>query len=108
LFGGAKTSETGLVGLNDVWALNINAQKGTGSWKCLINTDFDENGVGRNCPPGRNGATLTRVNALSLFPEALLKPSNNNNVHRYFLLQGGWNPFRTTYNDAFVLCVSSE
>ncbi|KAL7501708.1 hypothetical protein ACHAXN_007526 [Cyclotella atomus] len=108
LFGGAKKSETGLVGLNDVFALTINAKDGTGSWKCLIeNTDVDESNVGGSCPPGRNAATLTKVHARSLIPDSLLM-SSTSNAHQYFLLQGGWNPFRTTYNDAFILCISSE
>ena len=83
-------------------------ENNTGVWKCLVrNSVIGENETDyTTCPPGRNAATLTRVNVQSLSPNALsgsLESSNN----AYYLLQGGWNPFRATYNDCFVLRVSS-
>ena len=105
LFGGAERGEGGLVGLNDVWALAVDMKNGRGEWKCLIENKSVEDGS----PPGRNAATLTRIEKTACFPNSVLN-SNSLDVTRrsHFLLQGGWNPFRKTYNDVFVLCVESE
>lgn len=99
LFGGAERGEEGLIGLNDVWTLSVNSEKRTGVWKCLV-----ANQAGK-CPPGRNAATLTRINAQYMLPKALLGAPVEEKGNAYFLLQGGWNPFRKTYNDVFVLRV---
>ena len=67
-------------------------------------------------PPGRNAATLTPIPFLR--KGILLHGDDTNdgddNVGdddddtstQYFLLSGGWYPFRTTYNDNFVLKVT--
>lgn len=105
LFGGAETRDGGLVGLNDVWSLSINIEKGLGVWKCLLK----DQAADISCPPGRNAATLTRINAQALLPPALIKSESSlDEVPAYFLLQGGWNPFRRTYDDVFVLCILPE
>ena len=105
LFGGAETRDGGLVGLNDVWTLSINIEKGLGVWKCLLKEQADD----ITCPPGRNAATLTKMNAQALLPRALTdNESLLDKEPTYFLLQGGWNPFRKTYNDVFVLCILPE
>ena len=110
LFGGAEFKDGGLVGLNDVWSLTVNSEKGTGTWKRLIeNQSADGNNVDGTFPFGRNAATLTRMNAHSSLPNDVLKkyPSGDeDDVH--FLLQGGWYPFRKTFNDVFVLRVKRD
>ncbi|KAL7482329.1 hypothetical protein ACHAW6_008003 [Cyclotella cf. meneghiniana] len=110
LFGGAERGDQGLVGLNDVWSLNVNIDKGTGEWKCLIeNQSVDGEKLDASCPPGRNAATLTRINAQSLLPKDLLnRYSSGGKNDVYFLLQGGWNPFRQTFDDVFVLRIASK
>jgi hypothetical protein len=40
-----------------------------------------------------------------MLPKALLGAPVEEKGNAYFLLQGGWNPFRKTYNDVFVLRV---
>ncbi|KAL3791799.1 hypothetical protein HJC23_002430 [Cyclotella cryptica] len=110
LFGGAERGDQGLVGLNDVWSLNINIATGTGVWTCLIeNESVDGEKLDASRPPGRNAATLTRMNAQSLLPKDLLcRNSSEGKNDAYFLLQGGWNPFRKTFDDVFVLRVASK
>ena len=104
LFGGAERGEDGLVGLNDVWVLAVDTKNGKGEWKCLIENKSAEDGS----PPGRNAATLTRIEKSAFSPNYL--PSSNSETTRrsHFLLQGGWNPFRKTYNDVFILRVESK
>jgi hypothetical protein len=56
-------------------------------------------------PPGRNAATLT---PLPSKPIGLYEDENDNDNSQFFLLNGGWYPFRKTYGDNFVLKVSKE
>jgi hypothetical protein len=85
-------------------------EKGTGMWKCLIeNQSVDGKKLDFPCPPGRNAATLTRMNAQSLLPKKLLQRySSGGNNDAFFLLQGGWNPFRKTFDDVFVLRIATN
>jgi hypothetical protein len=89
LFGGAEATETGLNPRGDVWALQFNADSGKGHWELLLP---DDNNTG---PEPRNAATLSPI-----------QPLNDNG--KSFLLTGGWAPFRKTWNDCFVLCVSEN
>jgi hypothetical protein len=57
-------------------------------------------------PPGRNAATLTKLPGS---PGLVLENStDDDDSAQYFLLSGGWYPFRTTHADTFVLKVSSD
>ena len=59
-------------------------------------------------PPGRNAATLT---PLASKPRALYEEGEDDGDDKdskFFLLSGGWYPFRTTYGDNFVLKVSKN
>eukprot|EP01082_Thalassiosira_pseudonana_P011265 g10297.t1 g10297 contig4:1601080-1601520(-) len=104
LFGGAKPGDGGLVGLNDIWTLRVDTKSGKASWTCLVHNTSADGGNGCTSPPGRNAATLTRMNA-NVLPKEFWKRESND---AYFLLQGGWYPFRKTYNDVFVLRVSEK
>lgn len=108
LFGGATLGEAGLLGLNDVWRLHIDMDNGKGKWECLIQdtaTDDDESVVR---PPQRNAATLSSISA-TLLPNDITwkKKDSDDDKTSYFILQGGWYPFKTTYNDNYLLKVSS-
>jgi hypothetical protein len=104
LFGGAKPGDGGLVGLNDIWTLRVDTKSGKASWTRLVHNTSADGGNGCTSPPGRNAATLTRMNA-NVLPKEVWKRESND---AYFLLQGGWYPFRKTYNDVFVLRVSEK
>lgn len=95
LFGGAeKTPEGGLKGCDDLWILEV-LQDNEAVWrKCETSVT----------PPGRNAATLSSI--ASPLPVLGGEEENNNTNTKYFLLAGGWAPFRVTYNDNFVLKVS--
>jgi hypothetical protein len=104
LFGGACRSEQGrLHGCNDMWLLKlIDGVGGTPHYYQWTKVHDDGSS---NAPPGRNAATLTPL--LSGRPAVLEGPSEADNENtKYFLLSGGWYPFRTTYNDNFVLKVT--
>ena len=108
LFGGATPGEGGLIGLNDVWLLHVDASKGKGRWECLSrsSTSGDDDIVQ---PPGRNAATLSPIDATKLLPNDLVWKGSSNDEEEegaYYLLQGGWYPFRKTYSDAFLLRIS--
>lgn len=100
LFGGAMPSEGGLVGLNDVWVLHVN----DGRWECLLqHQTVDNDRSSSTFPPGRNAATLTEIDAKNMLPDARAFGES-----RCYLLQGGWAPFRKTFNDVYVLRISSK
>ncbi|KAL7473790.1 hypothetical protein ACHAXS_014387 [Conticribra weissflogii] len=101
LFGGAEPSEGGLRGLNDVWVLQVDFENGKGQWECLVPSESQSQSNSR--PSGRNAATLTRIDPKGLLPECLWKKSLDDS---FYILQGGWYPFRHTYNDVFLLRVS--
>jgi len=110
LFGGAsRTDEDGLHGCSDTWLLElIESKKNDGSsitttakWTRLGEDKFVE------APPGRNAATLTPLLSKSLVIGGE-NDKTDNKKSQYFLLSGGWYPFRTTYGDNFVLKVTKK
>jgi len=104
LFGGAMPTEGGLLGLNDVWVLHVDDLKtGKGRWECLIEHQSVDSESSSAFPPGRNAATLTAIDARKVLPGDTFAESD-----KCYLLQGGWAPFRKTYNDVFVLRVASK
>mmetsp|Transcript_21716 Transcript_21716/g.35809 ORF Transcript_21716/g.35809 Transcript_21716/m.35809 type:complete len:440 (-) Transcript_21716:3567-4886(-) len=104
LFGGATPSEGGLLGLNDVWVLTVDdLETGKGRWECLIEHQSVDNDSGSTFPPGRNAASLTGIDAKKMLPADAAEESG-----KYYLLQGGWAPFKKTFNDVFVLRISSK
>jgi hypothetical protein len=102
LFGGAMSTEGGLLGLNDVWVLNV--ESGKGRWECLLkHQSVVLDNSSSAFPPGRNAATLTEINARKILPINMFEEGC-----KYYLLQGGWAPFRKTYDDVFLLRVSTK
>ena len=102
LFGGATPISGGLVGLNDVWILTVDSERGIGRWECLIeNADdgYDDGNDGRTlCPPGRNAATLCPIAAEKLLPRNVVREIN-----------GSKSSLRTDYGEDssyFLLSVS--
>lgn len=83
-----------------------------------VSIDDECVGVGVS-PPGRNAATLTPIarpprGSLIGDDDGADDDEDDNDVdvsegttQHYFLLSGGWYPFRTTYNDNFVLKVTN-
>lgn len=118
LFGGSIPSSGGLVGLNDVWILNVDLESGIGRWDCLIeNADdlVDEKSDDTLRPPGRNAATLCPIDATKLLPKRIIWKESGSTLSvaeeddgSYFLLNGGWYPFRETYDDIFLLRISKK
>ena len=121
MFGGATPGEGGgLVGLNDVWVLTVDdLESGKGVWRCLIShrdidddDDADDGGTTLPCPPGRNAATLNAIDVSKLLPNGILRKKSESHPAdedcKYYLLSGGWYPFRKTYNDIFLLRISSR
>jgi len=108
LYGGASVPEGGgLHGCSDTWLLELIKSESDDSststtaakWTRLFEDESPET------PPGRNAATLTPL----LSRPRVLDGENNADgsaTSRYFLLSGGWYPFRTTYGDNFVLKVT--
>jgi len=102
LYGGAQAVENvGLVPLDDVWALYIDKVTNKGKWE-LLNTGRELNDD--EYPPGRNAATMDEISVPFSFKEKY----DRGNGEKWFLLYGGWAPFRKTWNDAFVLKVRNE
>jgi hypothetical protein len=93
LYGGAKVGDKGLDPLDDLWALAVNKYSGEGKWILLASSEKEDQ------PPGRNAATLTEINA---------PVDDDDKKAKYFALHGGWAPFRQTWNDAFILRISSS
>ncbi|KAL7552463.1 hypothetical protein ACHAWF_015712 [Thalassiosira exigua] len=106
LFGGATPGGGGLIGLDDVWALRVDAKNGRGRWERLAGGGDDEAEDDAARPPGRNAANLIPLDAGTL-PRGVVG-GDASKSSSYFLLQGGWYPFRKTYDDAFLLRVDSE
>mmetsp|Transcript_7802 Transcript_7802/g.12393 ORF Transcript_7802/g.12393 Transcript_7802/m.12393 type:complete len:414 (-) Transcript_7802:101-1342(-) len=99
VFGGAsRTNEGGLHGCSDTWLLELvpasEGGKTKAKWKLVYPDGAEES------PPGRNAATLT-----PLSKPAVLQ-NGGDKTEQYFLLSGGWYPFRTTYADNYLLKVS--
>lgn len=96
VFGGAEKDQTfGLKGCNDIWLLTFpleSLSSNTPTWK-LLQTQT------AIIPPKRNAATLDRIP---------VPPGANDANGMFFLLSGGWDPFRLTYNDNYVLCLSQK
>jgi N-acetylneuraminic acid mutarotase len=84
VFGGAEATATGLHPRGDVWALSLEKNQ----WELLI----DDNDNGESRPPPRNAASLTQINL-------------EGKTGKGFLLNGGWAPFRQTWDDCFLLHV---
>ena len=104
LFGGATPTEGGLLGLNDVWVLHVDDfETGKGHWNCLIEHQAVDNDGSNALPPGRNAASLTEIDASTMLPGSMSAENS-----KCFLLQGGWAPFRMTYNDVFVLRITEK
>jgi hypothetical protein len=61
---------------------------------------------------GRNAATLNAIDVSKLLPNGILRKKSESHPAdedcKYYLLSGGWYPFRKTYNDIFLLRISSE
>ena len=110
LFGGATpSSEVGLHGCNDTWLLELeeSENKDGSSAKTVAKwTQLSEDGS-TAAPPGRNAASLT---PLPLKPRILSgeNDSIDGDNSQYFLLSGGWYPFRTTYGDNFIMKVTKN
>jgi Kelch motif/Galactose oxidase, central domain len=104
LFGGACRSEQGqLHGCNDTWLLKLEDGIDGCTQSCHW-TNLNDDGS-KNAPPGRNAATLTPLGTRPVILGESNADADNENT-RYFLLSGGWYPFRTTYNDNFVLMIT--
>ena len=103
LFGGAEATASGLNPRGDLWALHFDAVGGTGRWELLIDDDGGGTSTFEGCPPPRNAATLSEIEQLE---EGWNEPSQEGEVRKCFVLQGGWHPFVRTYNDNFVLSIS--
>lgn len=96
VFGGATPSEEGgLAGLNDLWLMAADLEKGTVEWEELN---------AKGTPPGRNAATLTPISKPNLGDT--IGVNNGNSPLRCFLLSGGWYPFVKTHGDTFVLRIA--
>ncbi|KAG7362015.1 galactose oxidase [Nitzschia inconspicua] len=107
LFGGATRSEQGLHGCSDTWLLELvvgDDDSDNDDCSRVRWTKLNDDGC-PDAPPGRNAASLTR---LSFRPAILEGKEVDASVisDQYFVLSGGWYPFRTTYNDNYVLKVT--
>ena len=104
MFGGARPDdEVGLHGCSDTWLLELEETKTmSGSTKTKAKwTQLGED-QSAEAPPGRNAATLTPL------PSSFGLDQEEDEGSRYFLLSGGWYPFRTTHGDNFVLKVTKN
>mmetsp|Transcript_61399 Transcript_61399/g.150277 ORF Transcript_61399/g.150277 Transcript_61399/m.150277 type:complete len:458 (-) Transcript_61399:193-1566(-) len=111
LFGGASVPEEGgLDGCNDTWLLELDfdtSEKGdkvTAKWTCVFEDDVNSD----KSPPGRNAATMILVSPQTAFELLSKEDTDDNASSRYFLLHGGWFPFRKTYNEDFMLKVRKD
>ena len=66
-------------------------------------------------PPSRNAATLCPIDATKLLPKRIVWKESGSTLSvaeeddgSYFLLNGGWYPFRETYDDIFLLRISKK
>lgn len=115
LYGGAKASESGLEPLDDVWALFVNRFSGEGRWDLISPVSSTSLKIGKEkggsvMPPGRNAATLSEITVPAPTKKGDTTCSTFNRIAapqtKYFLLHGGWAPFRQTFMDDFILRVS--
>ena len=109
LFGGASRSDAGLHGCSDTWLLELvegATNDGSSTTTKAKWTQLNED-KSTQAPPGRNAATLTPILSKSLSIGGDTDENNKKNTH-YFLLSGGWYPFRNTYSDNFVLKVTKN
>ena len=90
LFGGAERTDYGLNPKGDVWALLLADSGRSGRWELLLN---DKEASDSSMPEPRNAA--------SVMPVAAEGKSTQ------YLLTGGWAPFRQTWDDNFLLQISS-
>jgi hypothetical protein len=99
VYGGAsRTDQGGLHGCSDTWLLEfVNTDPAGGSVEAKLTPLFEDESP--LSPPGRNAASLTAISK----PISL---KDDDRGAKYFLLSGGWYPFRTTYADNYVLKVS--
>lgn len=93
LFGGAETTESGLNGRADLWALHFDPKQGIARWELLISDDAREK-EGAVVPPPRNAASITEIE---------VQGKDATEGDRTFLLQGGWAPFKITHADSYFL-----
>lgn len=124
LFGGAIPSSGGLAGLNDVWILTVDLERGIGKWECLIENAEDGNeNDGTLRPPGRNAASLCPIDVEKLLPRNIMfEKSGSKSVVKddgkdssYFLLNVspvssacvcyGYKKFRPTDDDTFYFAI---
>jgi len=102
LFGGAdRSNEGGLNARADLWELKLDCAAGTASWALVLDDDGDSADCG--LPPSRNAATFCEVNPPPLLLES--SQANDGDPVRYFVLQGGWSPFRKTWAETAFLRV---
>mmetsp|Transcript_61398 Transcript_61398/g.150269 ORF Transcript_61398/g.150269 Transcript_61398/m.150269 type:complete len:458 (-) Transcript_61398:211-1584(-) len=111
LFGGASVLEAGgLYGCNDTWLLeldfNTSAKGGkvTAKWTSVFEDDVNSG----TSPPGRNAATMIPVSSQNASQLLSIEGTDIDDSSKYFLLHGGWFPFRKTYNEDFILKVSKN
>ena len=72
IFDGATPGDDGrLVGLNDVWALRVDAARGQMKWTCPPAHSDDALSERAPRPPDRNAATLDRINADAFLPPSI-------------------------------------
>ena len=107
VFGGATNTDAGLHGCSDTWLLDLVESKNNNDDSSITKAKWTQlyQDESTEAPPGRNAATLT---PLPSKPSGLCEDENDNDNSQFFLLSGGWYPFRTTYGDNFVLKVSRE
>jgi hypothetical protein len=74
-----------------VWALHVDEDKQNGNWELLWD-DMAGPSKGQP-PPPRNAASLCEI--------------NQDGTSRSYLLTGGWAPFRETWDEDFVLRIST-
>lgn len=107
VFGGATSTDAGLHGCSDTWLLDLVESKSNNGGSSVTKAKWTQlyQDKSSEAPPGRNAATLT---PLPSKPIGLYEDENDNDNSQFFLLNGGWYPFRKTYGDNFVLKVSKE
>lgn len=110
LFGGASRSdEGGLHGCSDTWLLELVEGETKYGSTTITNAKWTQLNEDKSsqAPPGRNAATLTPILSKSL-PIVGEIDENDSEETQYFLLSGGWYPFRNTYDDNFILKVTKN
>jgi hypothetical protein len=104
VFGGAaRTEHGGLHGCSDTWLLELLPGKHKINTRCKWTLLYEDGSS--ESPPGRNAASLT---PLKSSPFAVGEEEEDGSTSQFFLLSGGWYPFRTTYDDNYVLKVSKD